>query len=159
MKRLITATTIVALFSIFISPAVKAEMLVVEVPGFATLKYPKQIKLSKKNCQDVSISYEIDEDLNLDGAALLIQIGYVKRKKQAGYAAWFGNISGIDTVLPMPIIGGLKLKVCKKNWTLKEEKFIGIKPGKYDFYIAYGTYPSDGTSQKQVIVKKIEFVK
>lgn len=159
MRRFIASTTIAMLFSIFVSPAAKAEKLVVEVPGFATLEYSKQIKLSKKNCQDIPISYEISEDLNRDGAAILIQIGYVKKKKQAGYTVWFGNVPGANTNLPMPVVGGLKLKVCKKDWSIEEQKFIGIKPGTYDFYIAYGTYQSDGTSQKQVLVKKIKFIK
>ena len=159
MKRLIAITTLVAIISIFFSPAVKAEELVVDVPGFVTLKYPKQVKLYNKKCQEVPISYEIAGDIELDGAVLLIQIGYVKKKKQAGYTAWFGNIPDANAVLPMPAIGGLKLKVCQKDWTFRKENFIGVQPGTYDFYIAYGNYDSDGTVQKQVLVKKIKFIK
>jgi hypothetical protein len=159
MKRLIATTTIVVAISIFLGPAVKAEKLVIEVPGFATLEYPKLIKLTMRKCQDVPIGYEISGNLNRDGAALLIQIGNVKKKKVAGYAAWFGNIPGANAVLPMPAIGGLKLKVCQKDWALNKQNFIGVKPGIYDLYIAYGNYEIDGTVQKQVLIKKIKFIK
>lgn len=148
-----------SLLSLFVSPTAKAENQIVNVPGFALLEYPKQVKLSKSNCQNVTIKYEINEELNIDNAALLVQIGSIKRKIQVGYSAWFGNIPGSTATLPMPMIGGIKLKVCKRDWTLKNEKFIGVKPGSYDVYIAYGIYQIDGSVQKEVITKKIKFTK
>lgn len=157
MKRLLSASLLVSLLSLFVSPTAKAESQIVNVPGFATLQYPKQVKLSKSNCQYVTIKYEINEELNLDGAALLVQMGSIKRKTQVGYSAWFGNISESTSLLPMPMIGGMKLKVCKKDWKLKDQKFIGVKPGIYDVYIAYGTYQIDGPAQKEAITKKIRF--
>lgn len=159
MKRLPSAILLVSLLSLFVSPTAIAESRIVDVPGFATLEYPKQVKLLKSNCQNVTIKYEINEELDLDGAALLVQMGSIKRKKQVGYTAWFGNIPGSTAMLPMPMIGGMKVKVCKKDWKLKDQKFIGVKPGSYDVYIAYGVYQIDGTVQKEVITKKIKFTK
>ncbi len=157
IKRLLTAVLFVSLLSLFMSPTARAESQIVNVPGFATLEYPKQVRLSKSNCQNVTIKYEINEELNLDGAALLVQMGSIKRKKQIGYSAWFGNIPESSSLLPMPLIGGMKLKVCKKDWKLKDQQFIGVKPGSYDVYIAYGIYQIDGTVQKEVVTNKIKF--
>ena len=157
MNRLLSTILLASLFSLFVSPTAKAESRIVNVPGFATLELPKQVRLLKSNCQNITIKYEINEELDLDGAALLVQMGTIKRKIQVGYSAWFGNIPGSAATLPMPMIGGIKLKVCKKNWKLKDEKFIGVKPGSYDVYIAYGVYQIDGSVQKEVITKKIRF--
>ena len=157
MNRLLSTILLASLFSLFVSPTAKAESQIVNVPGFATLELPKQVRLLKSNCQNITIKYEINEELDLDGAALLVQMGSIKRKIQVGYSAWFGNIPGSAATLPMPMIGGIKLKVCKKNWKLKDEKFIGVKPGSYDVYIAYGVYQIDGSVQKEVITKKIKF--
>lgn len=157
MNRLLSTILLASLFSLFVSPTAKAESQIVNVPGFATLELPKQVRLLKSNCQNITIKYEINEELDLDGAALLVQMGSIKRKIQVGYSAWFGNIPGSAATLPMPMIGGIKLKVCKKNWKLKDEKFIGVKPGSYDVYIAYGVYQIDGSVQKEVITKKIRF--
>lgn len=158
MKRILSMFLIISLCSIYISPAVHAENKLISVPGFATLEIPKQIKLSKSKCQNIPVVYEINEELELEGAALLIQVGYISKKKQAGFAAWFGNISD-SGAMAMPLIGQLKLKVCQKNWTLREQKFIAVKPGTYDVYIAYGFYQIDGTTRKEVITEKIKFTK
>lgn len=149
---------IFSLCSIYISPTAHAENRVIGVPGFATLEIPRQIKLLKSKCQNIPVVYEINEELELDGAALLVQVGYISKKKQAGFATWFGNISD-SGVMAMPLIGELKLKVCQKNWTLREQKFISVKPGSYDVYIAYGFYQIDGTTRKEVITEKIKFTK
>lgn len=156
MRRLLFTAFTAALILIFSYPVAQAENLLVQVPGFVTLEYPKQIKLSKKNCQYVPIAYEINQELNLDGAAFLIQIVHLKKKKQAGAVTWHGKIQGYS-LLPMPLIGELKLKFCQKEWAIQESKFIAIKPGAYDIYIAYGTYQPDGLTSKQVITKKIKF--
>jgi hypothetical protein len=159
MKRLLSNILFVSLLFLSVSPSAIAESQIVDVPGFATLEYPKQVKLLTKECQNVTIKYEINEGLDLDGAALLVQVGSIKRKEQVGYTAWFGNIPGSTATLPMPMIGGMKLKVCKKDWKLKDQKFIGVKPRSYDVYIAYGIYQIDGSVQKEVITNKIKFTK
>lgn len=158
IKRFLAVVSFLSLLSIFIGTTANAESQVVDVPGFAVLEYPKLVKLSKSNCQNVTIKYEINEELNLDGAALLVQLGSIKRKTQIGYTTWFGNIAETTTLLPMPMIGGMKVKVCKKDWKLKDQKFIGVKPGYYDVYIAYGTYQVNGSVQKEVITQKIKFI-
>ena len=157
MNRLLSTILLASLFSLFVCPTAKAESRIVNVPGFATLEFPKQVRLLKSNCQNITVKYEINEELDLDGAALLVQMGSIKRKKQIGYSAWFGNIPGSTATLPMPLIGGIKVKVCKKDWKLKDENFIGVKPRSYDVYIAYGIYQIDGSAQKKEITKKIRF--
>jgi len=150
---------LMVLFVILYLPSVaKANNNIVDVPNFATLEFPKQVKLSKSKCQNIPIDYEINENLDLNGAALLIQIGYIPQKKQAGFTVWFGKMQNSD-LLAMPMIGQLKIKVCQNAWTLKDQKFIAVKPGNFDLYIAYGYYLEDGTTQKQVISRKIKFIK
>jgi hypothetical protein len=159
VKRFFSLVVITSLVSILNSPISRAENQIIEVPGFASLEYPKLVKLSKTNCQNIPIKYEINQELDIENAALLIQIGYIKKKQQAGYTAWFGNIPSSSGLAPMPMIGGLKLKVCKKKWKLRDEIFIGVKPGSYNVYIAYGVYQVDGSVQKKVISEKIKFVR
>jgi hypothetical protein len=159
VKRFFALLVITSLVSILHSPISRAENQIIEVPGFASLEYPKLVKLSKTNCQNIPIKYEINQELDIENAALLIQIGYIKKKQQAGYTAWFGNIPGSSALTPMPMIGGLKLKVCKKQWKLKDEIFIGVKPGSYDVYIAYGIYQINSSVQKKVITEKIKFTR
>ena len=143
---------------LYLPSVAKADNNIVDVPSFATLQFPKQVKLSKSKCQNIPIDYEINENLDLNGAALLIQIGYIAQKKQAGFTAWLGKMQNSD-LMAMPMIGQLKIKVCQNAWTLKDQKFIAVKPGNFDVYIAYGFYSLDGSTQKTVISRKIKFLR
>lgn len=143
---------------IFPNPAF-AEPDSIILPGFATIEYPTVVKIAKTKCQKVNLDYQIDENLDINGAAIAIQIGNVKKKTLNGGTAWFGLVPGSENVGPLPSIGRLTIKVCKNNWTFKTQKYIAIKAQTYDFYFGYGWYFSDGTSSKATEIRKIKFVK
>jgi len=142
---------------VFTLLVMSAESVSIEIDGFGSFEYPKIVKLSKKKCQNVFIEYQIDENLDLDGAAMAIQIGDISKKKLYGGAAWFGVIPNSNSE-PMPMIGRLSIKVCQSNWTFRTMEYRAIKAKTYDLFFGYGRYFDESTFSKASKTVKIKFV-
>ena len=159
MRRIISLLLITtSLGMLFPNPSSAISESVV-LPGFATFEYPKVVKIGKANCQKVYLDYQIDETLDINGAAIAIQIGNVKKKTLNGGTVWFGLLPDSGDLGSMPYIGRVAIQVCKKNWKFKTQKYLAIQPQTYDLYFGYGWYFADGTSSKAKEIRKITFIR
>ena len=129
------------------------------LPGFADLTYPDSIKLKKKGCQEIKFSYVIDENLSLVNTAFIIQLVHKTKKIMYGYGYWFSDVSTSDGLPSMSRIGAIPMKICRNNWEVKSKneitKYVGVKPGLYDLYFAFGSYGEGVVSDKKVILDSI----
>jgi hypothetical protein len=130
------------------------------LPGFADLTYPDSIKLKKKGCQEIKFSYVIDENLSLVNTAFIIQLVHKTKKIMYGYGYWFSDVSTSDGLPSMSRIGAIPMKICRNNWEVKSKneitKYVGVKPGLYDLYFAFGSYGEGVVSDKKVILESIK---
>lgn len=131
----------------------------VELDEFATIVIPNEVKLYTKKCQNIPVNYEIDDKANTDNAVMVIQVLNIKKKIKYGGTAWWGNMSIPGSYSILPNIGALKLRICQKNWRMKDTNYSAIKARKYDLYFAYGYYGEDGSINKTEIYRQIKFTK
>lgn len=132
------------------------------LPGFAELTYPDSIKLKKKGCQEIKFFYVVDENLPLVNTAFIIQLVHKTKKIIYGYSYWFSDLSTSDGLPSMSRIGTIPMKICRNNWEVKSKnattKYVGVKPGLYDLYFAFGSYNEGVVSDKKVIFESIKIV-
>jgi hypothetical protein len=130
------------------------------LPGFANLTYPDSFKLKNKGCQEIKFSYVVDESLPLVNTVFIIQLVHKTKKIMYGYSYWFSDISTTDGLPSMSRIGTIPMKICRNNWEVKAKnettKYVGVKPGSYSLYFAFGFYDGINVSDKKVILEPIK---
>jgi hypothetical protein len=158
--KLITVTTVLFLNAYLMTDQANAVTKTTVLPGFANLTYSDSIKLKSKGCQEINFSYVVDESLPLVNTAFIVQLVHKTKKIMYGYSYWFSDISTTDGLPSMSRIGTIPMKICRNNWEVKAKtettKYIGVKPGSYELYFAFGFYDGINVGDKKVIIESIK---
>jgi hypothetical protein len=139
------------------------EMETIAIPGFATFKYEKSVKLKRKGCQRIPFQYVTEDSLPREntGMAVLIDNGVPKDGIAYALSGWFTKLTyegapKIDYVWPR--IGTIDLKVCRRNWQSGEgssiNKFKKVKPGEYEItFTAFYIDEKMGKPKNELVLK------
>lgn len=158
--KLITGISVFFLYAFLMIDKANAVTKTTVLPGFANLTYSNSIKLNSKGCQEIKFAYVVDENLPLVNTAFIVQLVHKSKKIIYGYSYWFSDISTTDELPSMSRIGTLPMKICRNNWEVKTKtettKYIGVKPGSYKLYFAFGFYDGINVGDKKVINESIK---
>ena len=163
MKRWIVLLILIIIFN---SPhAAIADQ--VELEGFATFTYPTSIKLKKSGCQEIKVKYITNEDLARENTVMIVAVTPTSSRRAYGYMAWMSSLTfmGEKALPPMPRIGTLPIKVCRKEWlySSKATKLTpAIFPGTFRLVFGGSTYDAvtgEMNQEKIEIYRKITFTK
>ena len=165
MKKSVLAILLTALLIIESMVPAKADQAVLE--GFASFSYPTTIKLKKSGCQEIQIKYTTNENLARENTVMLVAVTPPSSRRAYGYVAWMSSMTfmGEEALPPMPRIGTLTIKVCRKEWlySSKATKLTpAIFPGTFRLVFAGSTYDAvtgEMNQEKIEIYRKITFTK
>jgi hypothetical protein len=148
MKRTIAKILVVVFLLINTMPSSTASAIAQKalvIPGFTEITYPSQISMGKSKCKTVNFKYVNDEDLVQENSVFLIQILHKTKKVTHGYGAWFSVLTANPKSFelgPMPRVGVIPIKLCKKSWIVgsgkNREQIAGTPSGNYRIYFAAG---------------------
>jgi len=146
-----------------IIPSAQADQVVIN--GYATLDFPVSVKLNKTGCQNIPFEYITDDNLARENTVFLVAITPNSSKRVYGYAVWFSTQTymGDKALPPMPRIGVLQVKVCRKAFmysSTSTQLTLAAKPGTYTVkFNAGNTDPVTGSvfGEKIELTRKIKF--
>lgn len=160
--KLIAGTCVLILNAYLTIEQANAATKTTVLPGFASLTYSNSIKLKSKGCQEIEFAYVVDESLPLENTVFIVQLIHKTKKQIYGYSYWFSDISTTDGLPSMSRIGTLPMKICRNNWVVKAKsetmRYLGVKPGSYKLYFAFGFYDGINVDDKKVIMESIQLI-